>query len=79
MGLVKKDTEKSQREKAYLDQEIAFVEPMVESYTQFHIMLFLYVTSPNCFGVSDQIINYVKCLLLFEASHVFLWFHIGKL
>ena len=55
MGLVKKDTEKSQREKAYLDQGIAFVEPMVESYTQFHIMLFLYVTSPNCFGVSDQI------------------------
>ena len=55
MGLVKKETKKYQREKSYLDKEIASVEPMVESYMQFHIMLYLYITSPNCFGISGQI------------------------
>ena len=43
------------KEKAFLDREIASVEPLVESFFQFHIMLYLYVTAPKCFGVSNEI------------------------
>ena len=52
-GYVKKDLKKSQRERVYLDREIASIEPMVESNLQVLVMLFLHFSSPKCFGASD--------------------------
>ena len=58
----------ARREKAFLDREISSVEPLVESYTQYYIMLYLYFSSPRCFGVGNSgnaqaIYFYVKLIM----------------
>ena len=63
-----KEDKKSEKEKAFLDREISSVEPLVESYTQYHIMLYLYFSSPRCFGVGNSgtaqaIYFYVKLIM----------------
>ena len=69
-GFVKKDFKQSQRDKAFLDREISSVEPMVESHGQLYIMLYLYFSSPRCFGMSDglswrTIYFYLKLVMSF--------------
>ena len=64
------------KEKAFLDREIASVEPLVESFFQFHIMLYLYVTSPKCFGVSDEM-TLSSILFSFKLGLSFVGFVIG--
>ena len=54
-GYVEKDLKKSQRKRAYFDREIASIEPLVESVWQYFVMLYLFFSSPKCFGGSDEL------------------------
>ena len=54
-GMVEKDVEKSQRAKAFLDRELATIKPGVESHLQLFIVLYIFVTSPKCFGATQAI------------------------
>ena len=62
--------------KAFLDREISSLEPLVESYTQFHVMLYLYITAPKCFGISGGL-SFSFTLFVFKLALSFYGFIVG--
>ena len=66
-----------QKEMAFLDQEISSVEPLVESYTQFHIMLYLYIAAPECFGISGDL-SFSFILFVLKLALSFYGFVVGS-
>ena len=65
------------KEKAFLDQQISSVEPLVESYMQFHIMLYLYITAPKCFGISGEL-SFSFTLFVLKLALSFYGFVVGS-
>ena len=60
---------------SFLDREISTIEPLVEAMPQFYIMLYLYFSSPSCFGLSggitlSNIWFYFKLLLSFSSYNL---------
>ena len=55
IGIVEKDVEKSERANAFLDRELASIKPGVESVPQLLIVVYIFFTSPKCFGATQAI------------------------